>query len=75
MAGALRDEQRRERAHTVDHAHQLDVDQPPPRPWTLFPRRRLFAHHPGVVADQIDAAEPFDGFIGERSRSATASSS
>ena len=65
MAGALRDEQRGEGAHTVDDTHQLDVDQPPPRPWSLFPRRRLFTHHPGVVADEIDAAEPFDGLVGE----------
>ena len=35
------------------------------RPWSLFPRRRLLTHHPGVVADEIDAAEPFDGLVGE----------
>ncbi len=66
MAGALRDEQRGEGAHTVDHAHQLDVDQPPPRLGPLLPRRRLFTHHPGVVADEIDATEPLDGRVGQR---------
>ena len=66
MAGALGDEKRREGAHTVDHTHQLDVDQPAPRRGPLFPRRRLFTHHPGVVADEIDAAESFDGRVGQR---------
>jgi hypothetical protein len=66
VAGALRDEQRREGADTVDHPHQLDIDQPSPRRGPLFPRRRLLAHHPGVVADQVDTAESFDGLVGER---------
>ena len=65
MAGALRDEQRGKGAHTVDHAHQLDVDQPPPRAGSLLPRRRVLTHHPGVVTDEIDAAEPFYGLVGE----------
>ena len=66
MAGALRDEQRGEGAHTVDDAHQLHVDQPPPRLQSLLPRRRLFTHHAGVVADEIDATEPLDGRVGQR---------
>jgi hypothetical protein len=64
--GGLRDEQRGEGAHTVDHTHQLDVDQPPPRLRPLFPRRGLLTQHPGVVADEINATEPLDGRVGKR---------
>ena len=66
MARALRDQQWREGAHTVDHTHQLHVDEPAPCLGSLFPSRRLLTHHAGVVADEVDAAEPFHCLVGER---------
>src|SRR5262245_26533681 len=66
MAGALRDEQRGEGPHTVDHTHQLDVDQPSPGIGPLLPYRGLLAHHAGVVAHQIHPTEALHRRVGNR---------
>jgi hypothetical protein len=50
----------------VHDTHELDVDQPTPILQPLLPHGRLLTHHTRVVADEVDAAEPFDGLVGER---------